>query len=186
VTIVLRPVTDGDVEYLYDWCLDPSVARTWRYRGMTPPPEVFRNQLWQGVLANFIGVRRGSDIPASFVTLYDVNLAAGHGKLSCLVAPELRMGTTAVDTVLQMLEFAFGQWPLRKVYFETNSIAIQQYSSAVARGLLVEEARLLNYELFGDGSWADLIFLAVDRECWDDVRTGHLAARITGSRVRRL
>jgi hypothetical protein len=111
--------------------------------------------------------RLGSDFPIGYVSLYDANLSAQTAKVSCLVAPELRNGFNALDCVLAILGFGFSQWPLRKVYYECNSVSARQFGSAITRGLMVEEARLTDYECFGDGEWADMIWLSTDRATFD-------------------
>lgn len=166
-SVVLRPLLEEDVVVLYEWSLSPDVARTWRFRGTTPPPEVFRARLWDGVLCHFMCVRRQDPLPIGYVSLYDANLAALNVKLSCIVAPELRFGRNAVDCVLAILGFAFSQWPFDRVLMECNSVSIRQFESAVERGLMREEARLRQYERFGDGEWVDLVWLSAERATFD-------------------
>lgn len=160
----LSPVGDDDLYLLYRWSTDPSVGKTWRYRGQTPPFDVFVAQLWTGLLCHFFYRRYEGDPGSAYASLYDANLASGVAKVSVIVAPELRQGHVSVEALVELLQFGFAQWPLRKVYLECNSHSLRQFGSAVERGYFVEEARLRDYELFGDGEWSDRIYLSTDRE----------------------
>ena len=43
---------------LYRLSTDPAINFRWRFRGAYPTPENFEAALWQGVVAQFIVVRR--------------------------------------------------------------------------------------------------------------------------------
>ena len=163
----LRAVTLNDTDLLYDWFTDPSVAKVWRYRGRTPDLDSFTAHLWSGVLAHFMCFSDTSDNPAGYVALYDPSFPAKNVKLSVLVAPELRMGAIGVKCALAAMDFAFQQWPLDRIFMECNSYSIAQFQSALDRGLLTEEARIVNFECFGRDQWADLIYVSTSRDIFD-------------------
>lgn len=64
------------------------------------------------------------------------------------------------DAFILVSHYAFSTFPLSRLIMETNSIAIEQFRSAVNRGSFVEEARLHNYERIGT-EWSDLVYLSV-------------------------
>lgn len=160
--VEFRAFRPADFELVYSWATAPDVSHTWRYRGATPSPEMFAQQLWTGVLCQFIATIRGSEAPIGLATLYDANLSSQHAHMSCLVASRYRRTGAPIGMALALLTYAFDTWPLVKVYMETNSVSIRQYQSALNRRFFFEEARILGFERFGDG-WADLIYLSIDR-----------------------
>lgn len=89
--------------------------------------------------------------------------------MSVLMAPEWRgVPGVAIDCVRAILAHGFSTWPLNKIYMETSSVALRSFKSAIRSGLFVEEARLVEFELFGDGA-ADLVYLSVSRVSFEQL-----------------
>lgn len=166
--ISLLPVRGSDHEQLYEWFTDVSVARTWRYRGRTPDPESFVTHLWSGVYSHFMFHVHGQDLPVGYGSIYDVSFSARNAKIAVLIAPELRRGFLAVQCFLKLALFSFEQWPLDRLFMECNSFSVTQFESSVERGIFLEEARIRDYECFGDNEWADLIWLSVSRRSLEE------------------
>ncbi len=61
-----------------------------------------------------------------------------------------------------MLEYGFSTWPMRKLYIEATTPALDQYGSALRKGVIEEEARLRDFEQYGS-SWADLVICSISR-----------------------
>jgi RimJ/RimL family protein N-acetyltransferase len=166
-SLYFRAVQPIDHDQLYEWFTDLSVARTWRYRGRTPDPESFVSHLWAGVYAHFMFCVRGQELPVGYGSIYDVSFSARNAKLAILIAPELRHGSFAYHCFFKLALFAFEQWPLDKLLMECNTYSLSQFESGLHRGLFVEEARIRDYECFGDDQWADLVWISASRR---DVR----------------
>src|SRR5262249_49646307 len=69
--IRLRAVNQGDYAYLVDLQTVPENMIRWRFRGTTPSPEQIVQSLWQGVLAQFLILRVGTDEPVGLVVCYN-------------------------------------------------------------------------------------------------------------------
>lgn len=112
------------------------------------------------VLAQFAFVRNGEAVAVG--ALYDANHSAGHAAIRILVDPNQRHPFTGVDSFALLSRFAFTTFPFSRLFLQTNSVSLEQFRSAIDSGFLVEEARLHNYERFGD-DWVDVIYYSFAR-----------------------
>lgn len=164
-TVSLRPVVPSDYDEIYRWSTHPSTAHLWRYRGATPPPDMVVRQLWEGVTAQYCVQTSGRRGPAGLVGLYNSNHISRYCYLFALSAPESMSTGTVVRGALQLLDYAFPRFQLRKVYLESLESSLAQFKSAVRVGLLVEEGRLAGHEWNGS-HYEDLVFLSMSEERW--------------------
>lgn len=162
--VALRPVAQGDYEFLRCAELSESLGPRWRFRGSTPAPEQYPQSLWQGVSAQFVVVETGSFKPIGLVSLY--NVEPGHGTAYVGVA-DLHNGggpTHVVQGAVLFLAYVFTIWQIRKLYFEAYEFNLQQFSSLNGRWMH-EEARLRNHFFLGGRYW-DLVTLALYHDDW--------------------
>lgn len=169
----LRPVSPADYDEIYRWSTDPRTSATWRFRGATPSPDVVIRQLWDGVLAQFCVLASDRRAPIGIVGLYNANHVSQYAYLYALSAPEV-MGTGLVArAALELIDYAFERFRLRKIYVETRGHALTQFKSIVRRGIMVEEARLRDHEWLMTG-YDDLVILSVQPSALESIR------RLTG------
>lgn len=174
--IVLRPVLKQEVGLVYTWALDIFNSKTWRYRGLTPSPDSFEHDMWAGVLAQFMVCRRSDGEQVALATIYSANMAARRAHIACLASPQHAMSGLPLLGAMAMIDYAFETWPFEKIYIESTSQSMRFYSTALKSELLVEEARLVDYERFGD-EVGDLIYLSVERKRFIDRVAEHNALR---------
>lgn len=159
-TIRMRPVQEPDLPILYEWSTAPDVARTWMYRGTTPSFPAFVDRMFANVLTQFVFVRETEQV--GYGAIYDANMGSQRASIRMLLGPGERGRAAVADCFGLLAGHAFATFPFRKLYMETTDHSIGQFRGAV--GLYFEEeARLHDYELFGD-TWSDLIYLSVPRE----------------------
>lgn len=156
----MRPVDPNDLPEIYRWSTSPDVARVWMYRGATPSFDEFVAHLFASVTAQFVFERR--DRAIAIGAIYDANFAAQRASIRLLVSPANASWMTGFDAFCRLAVHAFATFPLSRLYFQTNTIAVRQFERGIRTGLFVEEARLHNFERFGD-EWADLIYLSTGR-----------------------
>lgn len=159
----------ADYDEIYRWTADPRTSGLWRYRGGTPPPDTVVRQLWDGVTAQYCVTRLGSQQPLGLVGLYNSNHVSQYCYLFALSAPEMVASGLVVRGVLQLVDYAFDRFRLRKIYVETLDLSLNSFRSAIAFGLLSEEGRLRNHEWNGS-TYDDLVFLSIDRDQWSRFR----------------
>lgn len=157
----LRPVGAHDYDFLYFIATAGENSYRWRYRGTTPSPEAFARQLWDGILAQYLAMTTQGK-PVGLVGLYNTNPFSGYSYIYALSDPSLAGQGRTMEAAILLLDYAFRNWNLRKIYFELPEFNLAQLRSAVGK-YLVEEGRLIDHEVFGGRSW-DLITLALYRE----------------------
>ncbi len=177
---VLRPVSAGDYDEIYRWSTHPSTGLLWRYRGATPSPELVIRQIWDGATAVYAVTLPGRRPAVGVVGLYNYSNVSRYCYLFALSAPEARGAGAVALGALLLCEQAFTTFRVRKVYVEATQSSLVQYASAVSRGLLEEEARLVEHEWNGVG-YDDLVTLSVTRERWD--RLAPAGVRVAGLSV---
>lgn len=165
--LALRPPLQRDLERLYSMAVSSDNAYRWRYRGTTPSWDTFHRQLWDGVLAQYLVIRKNDSAVLGLVTLYNANLSSGYTYASALSTPEATGTGLVLEGLFLLLEHAFKTWNLRKIYFEVPEFNLDQFVSATRRGYVVEEGRLRDHETLLGRSW-DLVFLAMYRDMFDN------------------
>ena len=83
----LRPIYPGDYDYLYALMTDDELCWRYRYRGKTPSPEQFEQQLWQSVAAQFVIEHVGDGQRIGHATSYNANERAGFAHIAVLFDP---------------------------------------------------------------------------------------------------
>jgi RimJ/RimL family protein N-acetyltransferase len=181
----LRPLRPDDDTWLYTLACDGDSGTRWRLKGWTPSPEVFRHELWRGVLCQFVAAPRtdqaGRDdpdpAPFGLVTIYQPNLTVGHAYVASLLAESARQAGWTIEAIMLAVDHAFATWNLRKLYFDVPAYNLTSFASALDRGFLVEEARLCEDD-FHAGSFHDRHILSLQRGTWEaQVRRLHLPGR---------
>lgn len=165
-TYRLRSVLPVDYDYLYEWSTQPPTSLTWRFRGQTPSPESFPNLLWNGVLTQFAITRVDAPHPiVGLVQAFDHDSMNRIAYLGILVGPEAQgQGTAAAEGIVLLLDYLFSNFDLRKVYAETYDGAVGGLARITATWDAVSEEGRLTGHLFHNGSFHDLVILAIDRD----------------------
>lgn len=163
--LLLRPPVSGDLDTLYLMATTGSNAYRWRYRGATPPFDVFARQLWEGVLAQYIVIRKRDALPQGIVTLYNANANSGYVYASMSAAPQAVGTGSMMEGLFMALKHAFDTWSFRRIYFEVSAFNLPQFESGVRRGYAVEVGRLPDHEVLFGRTW-DLIILMMTFEMW--------------------
>jgi RimJ/RimL family protein N-acetyltransferase len=161
----LRPIMPGDYEYLYLLTTHEKLGWRWRYRGSTPSPELFQQQLWQGVAAQFVVEHLGDQKPIGFVQAFDPNDRNGHCHFAIVLDPALERTGWALEALLLFLDYLFTIFNFRKLYAEVPEFNYASFASGNERDFKIE-GRLREHDWHAGRYW-DLFFLAVYREDWE-------------------
>ncbi|MGE0308501.1 MAG: GNAT family N-acetyltransferase [Acidimicrobiia bacterium] len=155
----------ADYDEIYRWTADPRTSGLWRYRGGTPPPDTVIRQLWDGVTAQYCVTRPPDQRPLGLVGLYNSNHVSQYCYLFALSAPEVLRTGLVLRGALQLIDYAFARFRLRKIYLETLESSFSAFRSASLIGAISEEGRLREHEWNGT-TYDDLVFLSIDRDQW--------------------
>ena len=157
--VALRAVRPSDTEWLYELLVVRAGART-RYRGRTPSPGDFHAELWRGVHAQFV-VESRDGVRCGLVGLYNTNLVAAHSHVFATSEPAFGHLTSEATGLL--LDWAFREFELSKVWIEATTFNLAQYPSILE--LATTEGTLTNHEYWRGRFW-DLLVLSVTAEQW--------------------
>ena len=171
--VVLRPVDDGDVPFLYDLMAAPEAGAKVRFGGATPSPEQVSRAMWDSVLAQFVVSSRRTQEPIGLFVVASPNFRDGFAYLSAIARPDLHGSGRMVEGVMVGTNYAFATWPFRKLYMEVASFNLTPFRSALDR-YLVEEGRLRDHVFYAD-AYHDVHILAIYRQTWREAAAKHLA-----------
>jgi RimJ/RimL family protein N-acetyltransferase len=169
--VLLRPVDPTDHPRLAAMMSGASGGPRYRYRGATPGPRQFEADLWTGVLAQFVICRIDDPTPVGLVTAFNANLSDGHAHFAVCVDPSVQGRGWPLEGAGLFIEHLFRCFELRKLYAQVSELNRGRFRPAIDT-LLVEEARLVDYDYF-DGQYFDSVIYAVWRSRWFDPGNRH-------------
>ncbi len=163
--VSLRPVGPRDYDFLFSIGTAPENIHRWRFRSAPPSPDQFAQTLYQGVLVQYLGVRRSDAKPIGLASLYNADLRSGTAWLSTILAPAFEAQGWALEMVGLFLRYCFDSWPLRQIYMEMLEFNYERI--AAGRGRLFEVEGCLKEHEFLDGKYWHKYFLTIRRAGFD-------------------
>lgn len=157
---VLRPVRSTDLDLLYVLLVQDAGSRG-RYRGATPPPAEFHADLWRGVHVQYV-VCDGGARPVGLVGLANTDPVAGHSSLFAFAEPGA--GPSVLRAAGLLVDWAFAELELNKVWVDTTEYNLEQYRSLQRHAAV--EARLVDHEYWRGRFW-DRVVLSIARSTWE-------------------
>jgi RimJ/RimL family protein N-acetyltransferase len=159
----VRPALPSDYSTLYTMAVDPRHGFRWRYRGSIPSYEQFVDQFWVGITCHFVVTASDDDSALGLVSLYDLNLRGGNVYLSAIGVPAVHSTGLVVDAAIAVVDYAFSNWPIAKIYLDVLDINLPQFAWVL--DYFIQEGRLVGHDR--DGSRPiDLLILALYREAF--------------------
>lgn len=164
----LSAVTQADYDPLYRMFTDSESGWRLRYRGATPSPTSFATDLWNDVLVQMCvrphTIPDGQTAVGGLVQAYGYS-PQGHCRIATWgPAPLWETGILTEATIL-FIDFLLTNWPLRKIYLEMLDFTYESIRSGADQFFAVQG--VLTEHEFVDGSYRDLMILAIDRATWD-------------------
>lgn len=169
--VSLRPVTQGDYDFLRIQELRAPDVVSYRHRGRSVSPEAYSESLWASVLTQHLVVERATDQVAGVVATYGADLVNGTAKMAVFTFMPFRSQGWPMEGLRLMIEFVFYAFPLRKLYAEVLEPNLRQFGRGFP-SLLEEEGRLKEHAFIG-GSYVDQVILSLTRARWFDDPRGH-------------
>lgn len=149
----LHPIGPEDMDFLYSMAISPQEGYRWRYRGRVPTPAAFQEQLWSGVLAQFVVRSRSDGSPMGLVVCYGYDSENGYAYFGAQFASEWVGKRAAFPPVMKCIQYLFQTWPLRKLYFDVPEFNLPAVSRHIG-GLLKEEGVLQAHDYWNGRYWA--------------------------------
>lgn len=142
----------------------------WQWRGYAPSTEAFRRTFWEGVLANWVIIRRSSQELAGHVSFYGANAANQYCFVQAWVDGKYRRLGWPFEGVALAIDSVFTRYPMRKIYIEAVDVDLSQYSS-ILRLPGIEAEGCLRAHTFVAGRYRDVHLVAIYRDRWAEVLT---------------
>ena len=168
--VLLLPLTRSDYDFVFQLEALGPLSASYRFRGITPSPERFPELLWNGVLCQFVVVWRKNGQRLGTVMCFGADFRNRHAHIGAALAPVVP-SPYAQEGFALFIDYLFRHFDLRKLYGDALSSITHRFSSAVG-SILHEEARLKEHDYF-DGSYRDLVTLAIYRDEWFALRSSH-------------
>ncbi|MCK9896301.1 GNAT family N-acetyltransferase [Frankia sp. AgB32] len=163
----LMPVLPSSTPFLYELAVTPDIGFRWRYRGSVPAYHQFEQELWQGVLTQFLIESVEAGRPVGHAICYNPEFALGHAYVGAAVSADYTGSGLAVEALDLFVRYVFDIWPFRKLYFEVPEFNYPQFAAAdranSAGGSLELEGRLRRHDFYRGRYW-DRLILAVYRD----------------------
>jgi RimJ/RimL family protein N-acetyltransferase/acyl carrier protein len=163
----LMPVLPASTPFLYELAVTPQVGYRWRYRGSVPSYPQFEQELWQGVLTQFLIESIEAGRPIGHAICYNPEFSLGFAYVGAAVHAEYAGSGLAMEALDLFVRYIFDVWPFRKLYFEVPEFNYPQFAGAdranSAGGSLVLEGRLRRHDFYRGRYW-DRLVLAVYRD----------------------
>jgi len=153
-----------NVEFARRLLSDQEVASRYRFANAVPSPSEVERALWERALAQFVLIDQRDDRRVGLCQLTNAVFRHGTANIAVVIEPDSRRKPWVLEGVALFVEYAFGSFPLRKLYGEVVEFNLAQFASGRDR-LFVEEGRLRDHEWHFGRYW-DVSILSVSREAW--------------------
>lgn len=163
-TCRLRSVNQSDYGFIRNLETDPRNLVRYRHRGVSISPEAHIQNVWQGVLSQFIVESKIQSRPIGLVAAYGADFRHSRCAIATVATPwEPLLGPQLEGTRL-FIDYLFSVFPLRKLTASVIEFNWNQFSSGSGR-IFQEEGLLRDHE-YHDGRYWDVHMIAVHRDDW--------------------
>ncbi|THJ76358.1 phosphopantetheine-binding protein [Candidatus Frankia alpina] len=166
----LMPVLPASTPFLYELAVTPEIGFRWRYRGSVPSYPQFEQELWQGVLTQFLIESIETARPVGHAICYNPEFTLGYAYVGAAISADYTGSGLAVEALDLFVRYIFDIWPFRKLYFEVPEFNYPQFAGADRKnspgGALEIEGRLRKHDFYHGRYW-DRLILAVYRDSAD-------------------
>lgn len=180
--VYLRPREPGDAEIVHRWYEDTRIATN---MGDLPRSLAWRRHGYETSASQepidaylFVICRLEDDEPVGRTDLFDIDRRHGSACLGITIGdPAMWNKGYGTDAVRALVDFAFGQLRLERVWLDTDAHNIRAQTAYKKAGFVREG--VLRHTFYQDGQWSDDVRMAMLRDEWeilDRPRSWDLAA----------
>ncbi|MDJ0769381.1 MAG: GNAT family protein [Ilumatobacter sp.] len=160
--LFLTPTDPSHFGRLYELCRDPIVYRTWRMGGPSMDTREFEMLMTKDIHLQYSVVVNGA--VQGLVRTYGTSPRDQTSSLAGFMAPNLHQTGVGIKAFGTIIEQAFNEFPVRKIYLEANRTAVGQYRSVLDKFAEVE-GTLREHQWVG-GHFEDVVIAAIFRAHW--------------------
>jgi RimJ/RimL family protein N-acetyltransferase len=165
--VKLLEVRPESTEFLYQLTIDESTGWRWRHGGSVPRRDTFEQNLWAGVLTQFVVAERVTNNPIGLVVAYNADVNHGFAYIGAAMVEGVRRSGAGFEAVALFSSHLFAVYRLRKLYFEVSEYNLPQFRSAV--GTILKEEGVLRGHTYYRGQFWDRYILALYNEDFTDL-----------------
>jgi RimJ/RimL family protein N-acetyltransferase len=151
--VELTPILAAHIDFLYDLAMNPEDNFRWRFRGAQIDRRTFQNNLWKGILCQFLITTRRSKQPLGQVVAYGSDLQAGYTYIGSIVAPKAHRSGLSSEAVEIFITYIQRTWRIDRFYFETPRFNFPQFRTSLDDEILQEEAVFREHNFYDGELW---------------------------------
>lgn len=167
--VYLRPLEPDDVELIHGWYED---ARVQTLMGDLPLSLAARRTGYEDIarsggadLFRFVICLLEDDRVIGRSDLFQIDRTNGSGALGIAIGePELWGQGLGMDAVNALVDFAFGQLRMERVWLETGEANTRAQAAYLKAGFTIEGRS--RHAFYQDGRWSDEVRMAMLRDEW--------------------
>ena len=167
--VYLRPLEPDDAPAVHRWYEDTRIATS---MGDLPRSLARRRQRNEADIADqggafflFLICRLEDDLPVGRTDLFHIDRQHGSAALGITIGdPAMWARGYGTDAVNALVDFAFGQLRLERVWLDTDAHNARAQAVYAKAGFVREG--VLRHSFYQDGRWSDDVRLAMIREEW--------------------
>jgi len=190
--VYLRPLEPDDAPLVHRWFEDTRIATL---MGDLPRSLARRRQRYEADVADqgsgfflFLICRLEDHLPVGRTDLFQIDRQHGSAALGITIGdPAMWDKGYGTDAVNALVDFAFGQLRLERVWLDTDAHNARAQAAYTKAGFVREG--VLRHTFYQDGQWSDDVRMAMIREEWAALvrpRSWELAAAEVEARGRTL
>lgn len=180
--VYLRPLEPADAETVHHWYEDSRIATL---MGDPPRSLAWRRQRYDagaadegGTVYRFVICRLEDDTAVGRTDLFEIDRQHGSAAFGITIGdPAMWNRGYGTDAVRALVDFAFGQLRLERVWLDTDAHNVRAQAAYKKAGFVREG--VLRHTFYQDGRWSDDVRMAMLRDEWealDRPRSWDLAA----------
>lgn len=170
--VYLRPLEPDDAPVVHRWYEDTRIATL---MGDLPRSLARRRQRYEADIADqgsesflFLICRLEDDLPVGRTDLFQIDRQHGSAALGITIGDPPMWGKGyGTDAVNALVDFAFGQLRLERVWLDTDAHNARALAAYTKAGFVREG--VLRHTYYQDGIWSDDVRMAMIREEWAEL-----------------
>ncbi len=161
-TLALVPPRPAHADELYHLLVETPEGQRLRYRGATPSRERFLEEIMDGVLAQYVVVRKETDELLGIMIASTPDFHNGTCYVATAFLPAHQRRVVGMLSFIAFVRLVFENWSFRLLYADASETTFTQFRSGSGKYFEVEGIR--KAADFSEGRYLDRYLLTIERE----------------------
>ena len=172
--VLLRPVLEGDVQWVYSLDTHPQIIQRFRLGGTTPSPEMHRQFFARGTPVSYLVVDETIGERIGLLYAFGTDFEHRRASLGGVAHPEHHGSGKFFRGAFLFLDYLFASFPIERIYGQSLEFNFEQFVPNSERRLdlsaLYEVEAVLREHTYLAGRWWDEYIFAITKEAWTALR----------------